>query len=97
MQTQERYTPVEGDTGSFLRATVTYEDGYDSGNVLSATASGPVEARPAANTAPQFGALTTTRSVAENATGSVGEAVTANDVEDLGQLTYTLTVQCCLR
>ena len=31
--TMYTYTPVEGDAGMYLRATATYDDGYDTGNV----------------------------------------------------------------
>ena len=42
--TMASYTPVEADDGKYLRASVTYTDGYDAGNELAATSENPVTA-----------------------------------------------------
>ena len=48
--TNNTYTPVEGDVGNYLRATVTYNDPLGSGKTLSAEAGTAVEAASTAGT-----------------------------------------------
>ena len=48
--TNNTYTPVEGDEGNYLRATVTYNDPLGSGKTLSAVTSDAVEAAPTGGT-----------------------------------------------
>ena len=47
-------SPVADDVGSYLRATVTYTDIFDSGKTASAVTMNKVEARTVANAAPSF-------------------------------------------
>ena len=54
-QTSNTYTPVEGDVGNYLQATVTYDDPLGSGKTLSAVTSDPVAPESTAGTP---GALT---------------------------------------
>ncbi len=93
--TADSYTPVVGDIGYYLRATATYRDGYspDTDISISAVSRNRVQAKPPVNTAPEFPAANTTRSVPEDAgaTATVGERVVADDAEDAGNLSYTLT------
>ena len=49
-ETNNTYTPVAGDAGNFLRATVTYNDPLGSGKTLSAVTSDAVEAASTAGT-----------------------------------------------
>ena len=44
--TMASYTPVEADDGKYLRASVTYTDGYDAGNELAARSENPVSENP---------------------------------------------------
>lgn len=87
--TMMSYTPVEDDDGYYLRATATYTDGYDSGNMaMDETTSAVVS-----NSTPVFvdGAMTT-REVPENSAEGmdVGAPVTATDADN-DTLTYALS------
>ena len=98
------YTPVDGDVGSYLRATVTYEDNEDAGKSAMMKSDFPVQSVRGQNDAPEFAAVQdpdgigdeakaiAKRSVAENtdAGKTVGSPVTATD-DDGDTLTYTLT------
>ena len=96
------YTPTDADLGSYLRATVTYEDVEDEGKSAMMKSEFPVQAIRGANNAPEFAAdqdpimpdvqAEAEREVAENteAGKTVGSPVTATD-EDGDTLTYTLT------
>ena len=83
--TAASYTPVIGDVGKYLRATVSYTDGEDAGKSAQGVAAAQV------NNAPAFASETASRSIAENSAegDSVGGAVTATDAGDT--LTYSLS------
>ena len=72
------YTPVAADVGNLLKVTATYTDGYDSGNMVSASLTTAVAD---ANRPPEFASATATRSVAENMSAGtlVGSPITATD------------------
>ena len=92
------YTPVDGDAGSYLRATASYADTHGTGKTERAVSANPVQAKPVVpNTPPEFPVTETgMRSVDENTaqdtnTGRlVGTAVTADDADN-DQLTYSLS------
>ena len=98
----ETYTPTDDDVGSYLRATVTYEDVEGESKSAMMKSDFPVQAKRGANKAPEFAddqdpTMTdvqpvAAREVAENteAGKTVGSPVTATD-EDGDTLTYTLT------
>ena len=100
--TSDTYTPKDADLGSYLRATVTYEDAEGEGKSAMMKSEFPVQAIRGANNAPEFAAdqdpimmgdqPAAKREVAENteAGKTVGSPVTATD-EDGDTLTYTLT------
>ena len=90
-QTQSSYTPADADLNHYLRATVQYTDGHDSGKRLSVVADRQVQEPPPINYPPEFADTSTTRSVAENSREgvAVGDAVTATDANN-DRLTYTL-------
>ena len=100
--TSATYTPTDADLGSYLRATVTYEDVEDEGKSAMMKSEFPVQGIRGANNAPEFAAdqdpimpdvqAEAEREVAENteAGKTVGSPVTATD-EDGDTLTYTLT------
>ena len=100
--TSATYTPTDDDLGSYLRATVMYEDVEGEGKSAMMKSDFPVQALRGQNEAPEFAAdqdPTMTgdqedaeREVAENteAGKTVGSPVTATD-EDGDTLTYTLT------
>ena len=48
------YTPVKGDEGRCLRATVSYTDGKSSGQSKSGVSANPVQAADTDNKAPEF-------------------------------------------
>ena len=77
--TSDTYTPVDGDVTYYLRATGSYTDGHGPSKTAEATTTRAVQV--GTNRAPDFGATSTTRDVAENtlADQAVGAAVTAND------------------
>ena len=54
--TDASYTPVGADEGMFLRASVTYTDGFGPGRTASGTNSSPVQAAAVVHTAPAFDA-----------------------------------------
>ena len=72
------YTPVAADVGNLLKVEATYTDGFDSGNMASASITTPVAV---ANVPPAFADATATRSVAENMSAGtlVGGPITATD------------------
>lgn len=89
--TSERYTPVTGDVGRYLRAIASYDDGYSNGKSANAVSENTVRAVPVSNDPPQFLTSTTWRSVEENvpAGTNIGDPVEAiDDAND--RLTYLL-------
>ena len=93
--TSSSYTVAADDANQYLRASASYEDRRGSNKTASAALASPVgDARPAANTAPEFTeAAPVTRSVREGtAPGrNVGSRVRANDADQGDVLTYSLT------
>ena len=85
------YIPVAADVGNYLRVTVTYTDGHDSGKTAQVVSEMPVQAETSSNVAPAFDAGTATRTIAENtdADQHVGSPVQATDTDD-DTLTYSL-------
>ena len=85
------YTTVDGDVGSYLRATASYTDGH--GPSKSANAQTTQKVGAGTNRAPEFGATTDTREVAEKTAAGqpVGAAVTANDPDNGDTLTYSMS------
>ena len=81
--TAESYTPADDDLSKFLKATVSYTDGEDSGKSAYKVSANPV------NAAPEFSEENATRSVDENteAGHAIGTPVTATDATTV---TYTL-------
>ena len=82
-------SPVAADVGSYLRATVVYEDSFGAGKSASVVSDNRVEAKTVANAAPSFEDQqnddgTVTRSVDENASEgtNVGKAVSASDADN---------------
>ena len=88
--TDASYEPVAAVAGLWLRASVTYTDAIDRGNVAMMVTEGAVTEVPV-NVAPEFADETATRSIAENtAPGrNIGAPVVAIDPND-DILTYTL-------
>ena len=93
--TSSSYTVAADDANQYLRASASYGDRRGSNKTASAALASPVgDARPAANTAPEFTeAAPVTRSVREGtAPGrNVGSRVRANDADQGDVLTYSLT------
>ena len=99
--TGDAYTPVDGDVGSYLRATASYTDNEGSGKSAMVVSEYAVQALRGANKAPAFPDQNpeiddvqnteTTREVTENtkAGQAIGNPVVAED-EDSDVLTYTL-------
>ena len=89
--TAASYTPVAGDVGNYLRATVSYTDDHGSGKTASAVTDNAVVAAPA-NQAPQFGSVPVFREVAENtpAGTNMGSAFGASDPDD-DAFTFSIT------
>ena len=88
--TSATYTPADGDVGQYLRASVTYTDGYGPNRVAQASTTGPV--RFGSNRRPAFPDVgARTFQAAENSPPgqSIGTPVTASD-PDGNALTYTL-------
>ena len=87
--TSRRRSPTAGDVGTYLRATVTYADGFGPGKTASAVTANRVEARTLSNAAPLFvdsngDELTTLfRSVDENTDVGepIGEPLSATDAD----------------
>ena len=52
--TSAKRTPAAADVGSYLRATVTYTDIFDSGKVVSSVTANKVESRTVSNALPSF-------------------------------------------
>ena len=102
--TSATYTPEDADSGSYLRATVTYEDTEGEGKTAMMVSELPSQRITGGNDAPEFDAVqdpdgenddakaTAKRSVAENtdAGKTVGSPLTATD-DNGDTLTYTLT------
>ena len=85
--------PAPGDVGMYLRAAVTYSDGFGAGKTASAVSAYPVEARTLFNAAPSFPDqdddeattyIDVARSVAENTPVGrpIGEPVSATDTDE---------------
>ncbi len=89
--TSAGYTPQSSDVGRYLRATASYSDAEGSGKSARAVSSNRVASTSTPNRAPDFGATTAGRSVAENTAAgvSIGAALTASDA-DGDTLTHTL-------
>ena len=97
----ETYSPVSGDVGFYLRATVTYTDGHGPDKSAMATSAHTVQAINLPNNPPVFPdqdsempgdqSDTATRMVEENTAAGedVGAPVAAGDTDD-DILTYTL-------
>ena len=88
--TSATYTPVAAVAGLWLRATATYSDGFDVGNVAMMVSETAVTEVPV-NVAPEFAGATAARSIAENtaANTNIGAPVVATDANN-DTLTYTL-------
>ena len=91
--TSDKYTPVIGDLNKYLRATVSYTDGEDSGKSAEAVSTNATQAAPSDrdnNTPPAFAKETATRTIPENTAAgqNIGTPVTATDSGDT--LTYSL-------
>ena len=98
----ELYTPKDADAGSYLRATVTYEDAEGEGKSAMMESEFPSQRITGSNKAPKFAddqdlvmpgdQDDATRTVAENTSAgkTVGSPVVATD-ENGDTLTYTLT------
>ena len=100
----DAYTPVDGDVGSYLRATASYTDKEGSGKSAMVVSEYAVQARRGSNQAPAFPDqdpdmvdvqnTVTTREVAENtkAGQAIGNPVVAEDkdINPVEVLTYTL-------
>ena len=85
------YTPVDGDVGRFLRATVFYTDQHGGGNRAEAESTNAVRVA-ATNRSPAFtDGASTTRSVPENtaAGDGIGDPIAASDPNG-DRLTYSL-------
>ena len=91
--TSPRRSPAPADVGMYLRATVTYSDGFGPGKTASAVSAYRVEAKTLANSAPSLAGqdddedtpyIEVSRSIAENtAVGSpVGRPVSATDADE---------------
>ena len=87
--TMASYTPVAADDGKYLRASVTYSDGYGAD---AAEATGAYVVTSTSNRPPAFAMATTSRDVAENsgADAVVGGPVVATD-PDNDVVTYALS------
>ena len=92
------YTPKDtagnSDVGSYLRVVATYTDGRADGDKTATAVSQYMTIDDIAdNTAPEFAALTTTRSVPEELPKGtlVGRPVTATDADSGEKLTYWLS------
>ena len=81
------YTPVEADDDKYLRASVTYNDGYGADTAEATGADVVTSNRP-----PAFAMATTSRDVAENSEADVvvGDPVVATD-PDNDDVTYALS------
>ena len=91
--TTPRRPPAPGDVGMYLRATVSYSDGFGAGKTASAVSANRVEARTLFNAAPSFAGqdddeatphIDVARSVSENTAAGmpVGEPVSASDADE---------------
>ena len=84
-------TPVAADSGSYLRATVTYEDSFSAGKVVSGVTKNAVEGRTVSNAAPSFSGsdenddlpeVQVIRKVDEGVSGNLGDPIVATDAEN---------------
>ena len=91
--TSPRRSPSPDDVGMYLRATVTYSDGFGAGKGASAVSANRVEPMTLFNAAPSFvdqdgneatPHIDVVRSVAENTAGGIpiGEPVSATDADE---------------
>ncbi|MYD35509.1 MAG: hypothetical protein F4X20_00565, partial [Dehalococcoidia bacterium] len=90
--TSATFTPDDGDSGGYIRATASYNDGEDTGKT-AVKVSPRVGQAPPVNSAPAFPATERgTREIAEDAAGgmAVGDPVAATDFNN-DPLTYTLS------
>ena len=90
--TSDTFTPEDTDTGNYIRATVTYNDGEGSGKTAERV-SQRVGQPPPVNSAPAFPATENgRREVAETSSAgtAIGDPFTASDFNN-DQLTYTLS------
>ena len=89
---ERRYTPVQADFDHYLRVTVQYSDGHDSGKRLQQVSNHRTVARSLDNQPPAFDNSKFERSVPENSTAdtTVGTAVAASDPENR-TLSYRLS------
>ena len=87
-----RYTPVQADLNHYVRVTVQYSDGHDSGKRLQQISNHQTVARSLNNQPPAFDNSKFERSVPENSTAdtTVGTAVVASDPENK-TLSYRLS------
>ena len=87
-----RYTPVQADLNHYLRVTVQYSDGHDSGKRLQQVSNHRTVARSLSNQPPAFDNSKFERSVPENSAAdtTVGTAVVASD-PDNDTLSYRLS------
>ena len=85
------YEPVDDDVDNYLRVKAEYTDRRGSGKMAYTVSDLVVRVEPPSNSAPEFSAATTTRSVPENTPPgrNVGAPVTATDDDD-DPLTYSL-------
>ena len=94
--TSASYTPVDADSGKYLRVTASYTDGEGSGKSTLRVSDNPVRVHPDPenNIAPTFDSPTATRNIDEGTrTGqNIGAPVAATDSDyDVSFLTYSLT------
>ena len=80
--------PTADDVGSYLRATVTYEDKSGEKAISGVTAE-PVEARTLANARPKFSDDIEAITVNENVSGAIGDPILATD-DDNDVLLYAI-------
>ena len=85
--TAASYTPVDADAGKYLRALVTYDDGYGADAAKATVTDVMTSNRP-----PAFDMATTSRDVAENSEAGavVGDVIVATD-PDNDDVTYALS------
>ena len=90
--TLSSYTPVAPDRDEYLRATVTYEDGFDAGNPANAVTEFTTANQRGSNTAPALPASVDDIAIPEDSRPgrSVGAPVRATDNEN-DPLVYTLS------
>ena len=82
--------PTADDVGSYLRATVTYEDKFGEKTVSGVTGQ-PVEGRTLSNAAPEFDDEIDAIPVKENVKGAIGDPIVATD-DDNDVLLYDIDI-----